>query len=221
MTGKPLLMVAAALVAAATALAGDDFLWLSYGKTIKGRDGSATLPLTIKLGEFPGREIPLAMANIKAYCSKDGEAFQSVPLEDGLVKIKAGKTCRHEVVVEAEADELCTSERALVGAPVYDDPSERGMLRALAERYRLACHCPTFVGDDRRARLILHEMRTHNIAGLIHHNLKGCHPYDLDGFQLEREVKGAGLPFIKIETGYSNEDERNVLLRLEAFKELL
>ena len=79
MTGKPLLLVAATLVAAATALAGNDFLWLSYGKTIKGRDGSATLPLTVKFGEFPGREIPLAMANIKAYCSKDGEAFQSVP----------------------------------------------------------------------------------------------------------------------------------------------
>jgi len=119
------------------------------------------------------------------------------------------------------ADELCTSERNLTGAPVYDDPSEYGLLKALAERYQLSCSCPTFTDNERRVKNILEIMRTHKIKGVVYHILKGCHPYDLESLHFEKTIKENGFHFIKIETDYSKEDRQNILTRLEAFRETL
>ncbi len=119
------------------------------------------------------------------------------------------------------ADELCSSERTLAGAPVYDDPSEYGLLRALAERSQLSCSCPTFTDNYRRLRNILHTMRTHNIKGVVYHVLKGCHPYDIESFNFEKTIRENGFHFMKIETDYSKEDRQNILTRLEAFRETL
>lgn len=119
------------------------------------------------------------------------------------------------------ADELCTSERSFVGVPVYDDFSEYGILKALAEKYQLICSCPTFTYNDRRIKNILETMRNNNIKGLVYHLLKGCHPYDIESYNFEKIIKDNGFHFIKIETDYSKEDEKNILVRLEAFRETL
>lgn len=118
------------------------------------------------------------------------------------------------------ADELCTSERVFVGAPVYDDTSEYGLLKSLSEKYHLACTCPTFADNERRIRNVLATMRDHNITGVVYHVLKGCHPYDIECAGFEKAIKKAGFHFTKIETDFSSEDEKQILVRLEAFKEL-
>ncbi|MDD5697952.1 MAG: 2-hydroxyacyl-CoA dehydratase family protein [Victivallaceae bacterium] len=123
--------------------------------------------------------------------------------------------------MEVVADELCTSERVLAGVPVCDDFSESGLLRALAEKYQSACHCPTFADNDRRVKNVLDTMRTHRLKGIVYHLLKGCHPYDIESLQFEKEIRKNGFHFIKIETDYSPEDEKQILVRLEAFRELL
>ena len=118
------------------------------------------------------------------------------------------------------ADELCTSERILASI-IYDEPSEYGLLKALADRYQLPCSCPTYTDNYRRVKNILTTMRAHDIKGVIYHLLKGCHPYDIESFQFEKTIKGNGFHFIKIETDYSREDRQNILSRLEAFRETL
>lgn len=117
-------------------------------------------------------------------------------------------------------DELCTSERILASV-IYDEPSEYGLLKALADRYQLPCSCPTYLDNYRRAKNILTTMRAHNIKGVIYHLLKGCHPYDIESFQFEKVIKENGFHFIKVETDYSREDRQNILSRLEAFRETL
>lgn len=119
------------------------------------------------------------------------------------------------------ADELCTSERMMSSAAVYDDPSEYGLLKSLADSYHLSCSCPTFTDNDRRVKNILNTMRAYNIKGVIYHLLKGCHPYDIESFHFEKIIKENGFHFIKIETDYSKEDRQNILARLEAFRETL
>ncbi|MFH1245809.1 MAG: 2-hydroxyacyl-CoA dehydratase family protein [Candidatus Omnitrophota bacterium] len=125
-----------------------------------------------------------------------------------------------EAGMDVVADELCTGERSAAGV-VYDEPSEYGLLKALAGRYHLACSCPTYTDNQHRLRNILHTMRAHNIKGVIYHLLKGCHPYDIESGQVEKAVKENGLRFLKIETDYSREDRQNILARLEAFRETL
>jgi benzoyl-CoA reductase/2-hydroxyglutaryl-CoA dehydratase subunit BcrC/BadD/HgdB len=123
-----------------------------------------------------------------------------------------------EAELSVVADDLCSSERIIPGAVAFEDVSEFGMLSALAERYHRACLCPTFIDNDRRVNNILGRMAEADFSGVVFHVLKGCHPYDIEGMGLERAVKDRGLRFIRIETDYAPEDERNLSSRLEAYR---
>ena len=125
-----------------------------------------------------------------------------------------------EACMNISGDELCTSER-IINSVVYDDTSKFGLLNALADRYHLACSCPTYSDNDRRLISILNTMQDYGIKGMVYHVLKGCHPYDMESFYFERAVKEKGFRFLKIETDFSKEDRQNILTRLEAFKETL
>ena len=117
-------------------------------------------------------------------------------------------------------DDLCTSERMWPGAVCYEDPSLHGLMRALAERYHRACSCPTFADNERRINGILGFLQQHPVQGVIYHVLKGCHPFDIENFTLERQLKNRGYRFMKIETDYVQEDCQNILTRLEAFGQI-
>lgn len=119
------------------------------------------------------------------------------------------------------ADELCTSERILSGVPVPEDGSESAMLRALAEQSHMGCSCPTYADNDRRLANIMATMAGRGIPGLVLHILKGCHPYDIGSFTMEQTVREHGFHFLRIETDHSPEDRKSLLLRLEAFSDIL
>lgn len=125
-----------------------------------------------------------------------------------------------EAGMNISGDELCTSER-ISSSVIYDDTSRFGLLNALADRYHLACSCPTYSDNDRRLSSILNTMQNCGIKGMVYHVLKGCHPYDMESFYFERAVKEKGIRFLKVETDFSKEDRQNILTRLEAFKETL
>jgi benzoyl-CoA reductase/2-hydroxyglutaryl-CoA dehydratase subunit BcrC/BadD/HgdB len=115
------------------------------------------------------------------------------------------------------ADDLCSSERTIPGAVTCTDTSEFGMISAIAERYHQACLCPTFIDNDRRINNILGREKDARFEGVVFHVLKGCHPYDIESLGLESELKKRGLRFIRLETDYTPEDDRNLFTRLEAF----
>lgn len=117
-------------------------------------------------------------------------------------------------------DDLCTSERVLPGVVACEDTSFRGLMRALAERYHTACSCPTFADNDRRINRIRSVWQQCEFHGVVHQVFKGCHPFDIESFHLERELKKQGIHFLKIETDYVEEDHRNILTRLEAFGQI-
>jgi benzoyl-CoA reductase/2-hydroxyglutaryl-CoA dehydratase subunit BcrC/BadD/HgdB len=123
--------------------------------------------------------------------------------------------------IDVVADELCTSERILGGVPSYEDDSEYAMLKALAEQSHLGCSCPTYADNNRRLDNILEIMRARNISGLVLHILKGCHPYDMCSFQMEQVLRKNGFHFLRIETDQSREDNKSLLLRLEAFSAVI
>jgi len=118
-------------------------------------------------------------------------------------------------------DDLCSSERIFPVNVTVDDPSMEGILRALAESYHQGCQCPTFGDNDRRVNNILEALPGSDFKGVIFHVLKGCHPYDLESFNMETPLKEAGLRFLRVETDYTAEDSQNILTRLEAFSRTL
>ncbi|MDR1111290.1 MAG: 2-hydroxyacyl-CoA dehydratase family protein [Deltaproteobacteria bacterium] len=123
-----------------------------------------------------------------------------------------------EAGLDVVMDDLCSSERLFPGAARYDDDSEHGLLRALAQRYHQGCLCPTFADNDRRVNNIVSPAHRALFRGVVHQVLKGCHPFDLEGLLLEGRVKAEGLKFIRLETDYGAEDGQNILTRLEAFR---
>lgn len=124
-------------------------------------------------------------------------------------------------------DDLCSSGRVIpphgpdgVGAGT----SEYELVAALAERYHQGCLCPTFADNDRRVHGIFGALDGgggRRFDGVVFHVLKGCHPYDLESCALEAPVKAKGLKFLRVETDYAAEDARNLLTRLEAFRQTL
>lgn len=118
-------------------------------------------------------------------------------------------------------DELCSSGRLLWDMACIDEPLLEDMLDALADRCLLPCTCPVFTdGEDRKARL-LRMVRDYRVEGVVHHVLKGCHPYDMELRSLEADLAAAGISQLKIETDYSPEDTEPLRTRVEAFVETL
>ena len=115
-------------------------------------------------------------------------------------------------------DDLCSSERLFPGAVYFDDPSDHGLIKALAQRYHQGCLCPTFADNDRRINNIIAPAHKACIKGVVFQVLKGCHPFDLESITLERQLRDEGLKFIKLETDYTSEDSQNILTRLEAYR---
>jgi benzoyl-CoA reductase/2-hydroxyglutaryl-CoA dehydratase subunit BcrC/BadD/HgdB len=118
-------------------------------------------------------------------------------------------------------DDLCSSERLFPGAVFYDDLSEHGLLKALAQRYHQGCLCPTFADNDRRVNNIIAPAHKKLYEGVVFHVLKGCHPFDLESLSLEAKLKEEGLKFLKLETDFTAEDSQPLLTRLEAFRSSL
>ena len=58
--------------------------------------------------------------------------------------------------------------------------------------------------------------------GVIDLTWQACHTYNIESFSLRKHVQQqTGLPFLQIETDYSESDSEQLKLRLEAFLELL
>ena len=132
-----------------------------------------------------------------------------------------------EVGLAVTGDDLCSSERIFPVNVAVDDPSKAGMLRALAEAYHQGCLCPTFGDNERRinniweARQFAATLPGGGFKGVVFHVLKGCHPFDLESFNLETPLKEGGMRFLRVETDYTAEDTQNILTRLEAFRRTL
>ncbi len=118
-------------------------------------------------------------------------------------------------------DELCTGERYfqnLVGD--VEGKSLDEMVDAIARR-SLEIDCACFTPNDRRIQKIVDMARDYKVDGVVHYSLNFCDPYLIESFKIEKALKEAGIPVLKIETDYSQEDVGQIKTRVEAFLEML
>ncbi len=119
------------------------------------------------------------------------------------------------------ADETCMGERGMSDPAVVVDESFDGMMRALANRAVRPCSCPTFADNTERIYRIRQMVRDYDVQGVVYHVLRGCLVYDFE-YQLVEEVLGEmGIPVIRLESDYNEEDVEQLKIRLEAFIELI
>ena len=119
------------------------------------------------------------------------------------------------------ADETCMGERGLYDPPVIVDSSLNGMMRALANRATRPCTCPTFADNRRRLYRVRQMIGDYHIQGVVYHVLRGCLVYDYEYAVMEAEMERLGIPIIRVETDYNEEDVEQLRIRIEAFIELI
>ncbi len=118
------------------------------------------------------------------------------------------------------AEEMCTGVRYFENQVDETAATVEGGIRALAERY-MKINCACFTPNTGRIDDILRLAKEYKADGVIDVNLNFCNLYDTEGFMVERALKEAGIPFLGIETDYSDQDELQLRTRIGAFIEML
>jgi len=130
-----------------------------------------------------------------------------------------------EIIEEAGgaivAEELCSGARVFYDPVRVDEPTTHDMLRALADRYSLACTCPYFAPNEDRLYRNISLARRFRVEGVIYHNLRSCYLYHMEAQTVARTFRELNIPLLDIETDYSPEDREQLAVRIEAFIEML
>ncbi len=109
------------------------------------------------------------------------------------------------------------------GAYKKVDPVEEtgDPLTAIAERYlRIPCSCMS--PNDGRYSLVERLVREFRADGVIDLTWQGCHTYNIESYSLKKHIQEhADVPFMQIETDYSESDTEQLKVRIEAFLEML
>jgi benzoyl-CoA reductase/2-hydroxyglutaryl-CoA dehydratase subunit BcrC/BadD/HgdB len=103
--------------------------------------------------------------------------------------------------------------------PVDEDSPDP--LRAIAERYlRIPCSCMS--PNQGRFELVERLAREFQVDGVIDLTWQGCHTYNIESYSLKKYLQDRSeIPFLQIETDYSESDTGQLKVRIEAFLEIL
>jgi len=117
-------------------------------------------------------------------------------------------------------EETCTGTRYFETRVREDGRTLDEQLEAVAER-GLSINCACFTPNDARVQDILRLVKEYKADGVVYYNLQFCQPYSIEYRQVEKALRAAGIPVIKIESDFSDEDAGQLQTRIQAFLEML
>ena len=100
------------------------------------------------------------------------------------------------------------------------DEDAEDIYQAIAERY-LAIGCSVMTPDTNRYELLERLLDEYQVEGVVEMTLQACHTYNIEAKSIEKRVKEKGLPYIHIETDYSQADVGQLDTRIAAFLEMI
>jgi benzoyl-CoA reductase/2-hydroxyglutaryl-CoA dehydratase subunit BcrC/BadD/HgdB len=130
----------------------------------------------------------------------------------------------HHIVETSGAVVVC--EESCTGTRFFSDlvkPVKGGVdeqIKAVADRY-MNIHCACFTPNEERLDDIVRLAKEYQADGVIHYNLQFCHTYATEAVQVEKRLEKEGIPLLRIETDYSDEDAGQLKSRVEAFLEMV
>jgi len=130
----------------------------------------------------------------------------------------------HQVIESAGAvvvgEETCTGTRFFSELVETVNGGLDEQIEAVASRY-MNIHCACFTPNEERLDDIVRLAKECRADGIIHYNLQFCHTYATEAVQVEKRLEKEGLPLLRIETDYSDEDTGQLKNRIEAFLEMV
>lgn len=115
-------------------------------------------------------------------------------------------------------EESCIGERGSQNLVEAEGGTVESLIDRLVDRY-FTIDCAVFTPNPERSAHALSIAREAGAGGVIHYALQFCSPYQIEAPQLERAVERGGLPVLRIDTDYSQEDAGQLRTRVEAFLE--
>ncbi len=100
------------------------------------------------------------------------------------------------------------------------DTEAEDIVQAIARRY-LSIGCAVMTPDSRRMALLKELLQTFRVDGVVEIDLQACTPYCVESFWIRQAAEAAGVPYLALETDYSQADGGQLSTRLEAFLEIL
>lgn len=96
-----------------------------------------------------------------------------------------------------------------------DDP-----IVALAEKY-LAIPCSCMSPNPYRLELLDRMIDDFRVDAVIDLTWQACHTYNIEAYEVGKLVKTRGLPYLHLESDYSNSDVESLKVRIEAMLEMV
>ena len=130
----------------------------------------------------------------------------------------------HHILETAGAAVVC--EESCTGTRMFSDlvPETGGpveeQIKAIADRY-MQIHCACFTPNEERLDDIVRLAREYKVDGVVHYNLQFCHTYANEAVKVEKALEKEGIPLLRVETDYSDEDAGQLRTRVDAFLEMI
>ncbi len=115
-------------------------------------------------------------------------------------------------------EESCVGERGVRWITDPEGSNVAELIENLTDRY-FNIDCAVFTPNPSRVDHVKDMMKTLGAEGVIHYSLQFCHPYILESMPVEAELEKSGIPTLRLETDYSQEDVGQLKTRIEAFVE--
>lgn len=113
--------------------------------------------------------------------------------------------------------ENCTGYK---GLDVLVDES-KNPITAISEKY-LSTPCSCMTNNNDRLDLLKRLANEYQVDGVVDLTWQACHTYNIESFTVRNFVKDKlNLPFLQIETDYSDSDVGQIKVRVEAFLETI
>ncbi|MHB8171720.1 MAG: double-cubane-cluster-containing anaerobic reductase [Thermincolia bacterium] len=98
---------------------------------------------------------------------------------------------------------------------------EKEPLLAIAEKY-LATPCSCMSPNTGRFELVNRLIDQFQVDGVVDLTWQGCHTYNIESYSLKRFLQERRkMPFLQVETDYSESDVEQLKVRIEAFLEMV
>lgn len=134
----------------------------------------------------------------------------------GGVINKVGRTIERCGGVIVCSDD-CSGERT---NRMLIDENAPDILRAISNRY-LRINCSVMTPNDGRLENMMDMCEKYHVDGVIENVLTACHTFNVESANVAKTCENAGIPYMKLETDYSQSDAGQLETRIAAFIEML
>lgn len=117
-------------------------------------------------------------------------------------------------------EESCVGERGTRNLTEDTGHTVDDLMEAIVDRY-FKVDCAIFTPNRERMDHVMEMFYNYRADGVIHYGLQFCQPYITESMPLEEILETKGIPTLRIETDYGQEDAGQLRTRVEAFVEQL